>query len=285
MHSIKLGLFPCSHPASWAEIPPEGYQKAWRLSLLGPRDQVRFQLFCSLIQPQQKKISKKAILKLLKRADPIAILSAAKACTEFIFDDVTLKDQDGKLKPLIARIPHFEYRGKTWHLPAKDMSDMCIDEWRWADHYLRKATSCQVTEEQLEWTNKLVACLCRPYRTHQEREADDFNGFPRIAFNADVMERRAVELADVPDAIKDACIVYTRMGMGWLNERYGKAFEGGGEDPFGWTGLILSVAKSSVFGTEREVGKTLIHHIMLHAVREKIQADKQEEQLEKLRSR
>lgn len=186
--------------------------------------------------------------------------------------DPTSKIQE--LREVAPIITDFTYKGVTYLLPKHNLFDTTINEWAYVDAYLKGFLN-----NKPENINKLVATICRPAKSKKELKSEQFDGFPRITFNPETIDRRAEKLEKVPMYVKHTVLDYVLRSGEFLKKRYGVMFKGQSSDgnSYGWEGMITQLAESGVFGTEVQVRNTLIHKCCRYISQKIIEAKKRKE--------
>ncbi len=178
-------------------------------------------------------------------------------------------------RPLLDK---FRMRMKRHHLPEADLGDVSLDEWAFAVYYYQQYLTAKTMKQKKELLDKMVATICRPLKSKTEREAQGFDGYPRIAFNKNLIESRAKRIK-VPHYVYTAVVDYISMGNEYLRLQYAALFEGeASEGPnFGWEGAKWNLAENGGYGKADEVAIMGIHQVCIILLKKKLENEKKDD--------
>lgn len=259
MQQLAIGNNQYQLPGSWAEISPSQYKRVGTY-LHADSNECRAGALLRLFRGKRR-------LRLSRDLEAVGsqegiesnVLWQILSMLDFMFQRERVQARS-EVHPTLAS---FRHRGTTYLLPQHSLNDMTIGEW--ADVQARFA---QYEQTKLpEHLMQVVASICRPSKPAKVRRSAEYDGYPRIAFNPETVQRRARKLEGVGPHVIHAVFDYLMRAAELLRKRYGIMFEGprktGGPN-FGWYGQILSVAEAGVFGDEDKVKRMLIHRVCLY---------------------
>lgn len=275
MNALKIGNHNFTFPQSWKEVTRKQYKNIAPWIMIDTSAN-RTIVMMSLVQEKPKEL-KKALENVIKTHDHESNVAwQILRLMDFAYYtrkvDPTSKIQE--LREVAPIIPDFKYKGVTYLLPKHNLFDTTINEWTYINAYLKGFLN-----NKPENIIKLVATICRPSKGKKEMNSEEFDGFPRITFNPETIDRRAEKLENVPMYVKHAVLDYVLRSGEFLKKRYGVMFKGQSSDgnSYGWEGSITQLAESGVFGTEVQVRNTLIHKCCRYISQKIIEAKKRKE--------
>jgi hypothetical protein len=99
-----------------------------------------------------------------------------------------------------SALSQFEHRGRVYVLPEPQLLDAVLIEYALASVYFH--LFAKPTAPQPQALDQLVATLCRPAAAGIDENDPQWDGQRREKYNAKLAEARALELADLPLALK-----------------------------------------------------------------------------------
>ena len=269
MHSIKIGKNLFSLPSGWEELTE--YQVK-RVALLGGKGIERELTALYLLSSQN-------LRKFLQKIDPAKIVEIARLLT-FLRERQKVQEAEDEIEPLVKS---FRHKGTRYYFPEKSLNDVTVGEWMWAEVIIKKIQ--EEPHKAEEHLPTLLAVLCRPHRPKRERQANDFDGYPRIAFNPERIPVLEKKMKGVSPWVFYILQDYVSRCQEMLNLRYGVIFQGQKSEGLnlGWKGVVISVAEANIFGTERHVMKENIHNVCLYLAKKIIEKKEMDKKLEEIR--
>lgn len=188
--------------------------------------------------------------------------------------DITAKSQ------VVPWIQELRWRGKIHLMPQPNFNDVSLDEYSYINMYLDK-----IAAGDQDGIYSLAATVYRPIRKKKELTATDFDGNPRIQFNPNLIDAEPYRKAP-------AWMLWNAYDMSLraqklIHVKYEPLFNGpktSGPN-FGWLGMIINVGESGTYGNAQQVKKENIHTICIYAVKKVLEQRRNEEEMEKIRSK
>ena len=174
-----------------------------------------------------------------------------------------------------AALAQFEHRSRVYLLPEPQLLDAVLVEYALASVYFHLFAKPKAP--QLTALDQLVATLCRPAAVGVDENDPNWDGQRRERYNAKLAEARALELADLPLAVK--CVVLHRFldAERFLHRAYADLFrkaEPAGEGPAPKpkpTGdgtqvleVLAELAENGTYGTYEQASYTRLHTVFFN---------------------
>ncbi|WP_231424032.1 hypothetical protein [Pedobacter sp. Leaf250] len=181
-------------PEDWTEL--EKYQFARIIEVLhftkADKYTISVSLLALLFGPENYPLLRNlSEVKAMEPDDPSGdeLLHMLTPLTNFIFET----------KPPVKNFfPYIQLKKKKHIAPADDLSNLSFGEWCFAHQYY---IYYSITKDK-EWLIKLIATIYRPVNPLQNPESANYNGDQREAFNENLIEKRALSVADLENHIQ-----------------------------------------------------------------------------------
>jgi hypothetical protein len=188
----------------------------------------------------------------------------------------------------------FEHEGIIYHLPASGLTSLTGIEFANAEQLLKQAMAG--TDPDTASIDHLVATICRPEKAGINQMDPEYDGDRREKYNGDIAKRRAVSFKALPMGLRVAILQWYVAEVHRLQKRYSIIWpppdEDDEDDPdsveivkprnpmagFGFTGILLDLAKTGAFGDWEKVAFTNIHTLLTFLAKEVIDAKEAERQ-------
>jgi hypothetical protein len=176
-----------------------------------------------------------------------------------------------------AALTQFEHRGRTYLLPEAKLLDAVLVEYALASLYFHLFAKPKTP--QLTALDSLVATLCRPAVPGLDENDPAWDGQRREKYNAKLAEARALELADLPLALKMVVLHRFLDAERYIHQAYADLFSkaapvpegqgpGGRPTPTGDGTQVLEVladlAEQGTYGTYEQVSYTRVHTVFFN---------------------
>lgn len=263
MHALKINDSAYHLPATWDEITPAQYRAVSPYLHLRPSAAVRSRVLFALLPRSARR--------LVRQADGGQIEALSFEALEWLWQPREV-GADDDIRPLVQE---FRLRGRSYHLPEHSLNDVTVWEWAHIEHYLDELRLYPSRRRNAHIA--LAAVICRPLRPAHKRDAIDFDGYPRQHFNPELIPRRIAVMQTLPPYVAFAIEDYLLRCKQMIYERYAIMFQGEKtqEEGFGWTGVILSIAESGVFGPQQMARGMGLHDVCLWCCKRRIEQENQ----------
>jgi dsDNA-binding SOS-regulon protein len=175
--------------------------------------------------------------------------------------DFLLAETVGLTAQLLPSVQLRWYRLRLWG-PSGGFRNLRFLEFVFADSYFMAYANSQ--EEQ--WLNRLLAVLYRPQRFPYFPNSVTYGGDRRQDFNENLIDARAQQLAQLPQAEKLAILTWYRGCRQALEQRYPHVFtpdhEQQATDNTGGWAHVLREMSGQAFGTVDETGRQHLHMVL-----------------------
>jgi hypothetical protein len=174
-----------------------------------------------------------------------------------------------------AALSQFEHRDRTYLLPEPRLLDVVLVEYALASVYFH--LFAKPKSPQLSALDSLVATLCRPAVPGLDENNPAWDGQRREKYNAKLAEARALELADLPIALKMVVLHRFLDAERFIHQAYADLFkkaEPAGEGPVpkarpaGDGTQVLEVladlAEQGTYGTYEQASYTRVHTVFFN---------------------
>ncbi|MBO2007547.1 hypothetical protein [Hymenobacter negativus] len=174
-----------------------------------------------------------------------------------------------------AALTQFEHRSRTYLLPEPKLLDAVLVEYALASVYFHQFAKPQ--NPQLTALDSLVATLCRPAVAGLDENDPTWDGQRREKYNAKLAEARALELVDLPIALKMVVLHRFLDAERFIHQAYADLFKKAapaGEGPVpkpkpaGDGTQVLEVladlAEQGTYGTYEQASYTRVHTVLFN---------------------
>lgn len=176
-----------------------------------------------------------------------------------------------------AAITQFEHRGRTYLLPEVNLLDAVLVEYALASVYFHLFAKPKAP--QLSALDQLVATLCRPAAVGIDENDPAWDGQRREKYNAKLAEARALELADLPIALKMVVLHRFLEAERFIHRAYADLFKKqepvvAGDEPAPKpkpTGdgtqvleVLADLAEQGTYGTYEQTSFTRLHTVFFN---------------------
>lgn len=268
MHTVKIASHQFYLPLHLGEVTPSAAKRLGGLILIRDEDALPHILY--KIVPDETR-------KWLAKIDPAQLIEISKLLSWMVKDRVVAATDT--VSPLVH---DFYYNLRQYYLPENDLNDVTINEWMWVETAMRQLEDDKDTETALA---RLIAIVCRPLRPRDERMAQDFDGYPRIKFNPELIPALTEKMKKAPAWVGPVVIDYLMRCQKMLHARYGVIFEGTKSEGvnFGWKGAVMSLAEAGIYGREKDVLNENIHNVCLYLAKKTLDARAEQKRIEKMK--
>lgn len=273
MLPIKIGKYSLTIPQNQEEISRDAYMRICTLILQQDSDAIRAKVIWHLILTEmsrkQQRIFKNGYI------DPYAILKLSEHIS-WLWDRFEIEGGT-EIKPWV---PEFRWKRATYMAPQPNFNDVTLDEFAHISMYLD-----EIAAGDAEAVYGLASAVCRPIRNKKQLHSPDFDGYPRQAFNPNVIDPELFKSAPewILWNVYDMCLRAQLM----IGKKYQPLFDGKKSDGpnFGWLGIIMNIAESGTYGNASHVKQENIHTICIYAVKKVLEQRKHEEELEQIKEK
>ena len=178
-----------------------------------------------------------------------------------------------------AALPQFEHRGRVYLLPEPQLLDAVLVEYAMASVYFHLFT--KPTAPQPQALDQLVATLCRPAAAGLDENDPNWDGQRRERYNSKLAEARALELVDLPLAVKVVVLHQFLAAERFIHRAYADLYkkpEPAGEGPApkprptsdGTQALetLADLAERGTYGTYEQAGFTRLHTVFFNLAKQ-----------------
>jgi len=178
-----------------------------------------------------------------------------------------------------AVLTAFEHRGRVYLLPEPQLLDAVLVEYAMASVYFHLFTKPQHPQPQA--LDQLVATLCRPAAAGLDENDPNWDGQRRERYNSKLAEARALELANLPLAIKVVVLHQFLAAERFIHRAYADLYkkpEPAGEGPTpkprpagdGTQALevLTDLAERGTYGTYEQAGFTRLHTVFFNLAKQ-----------------
>ncbi|MDB5270082.1 MAG: hypothetical protein JWP58_3122 [Hymenobacter sp.] len=170
-----------------------------------------------------------------------------------------------------AALTHFEHRGRTYLLPEPNLTDAVLVEYAMASVYFHLFARPKAPQAQA--LDQLVATLCRPAAAGVDENDPAWDGQRREKYNSKLAEARALELVDLPLALKMVVLHRFLAAERFIHRNYADLYQKP-QKPVGPdakpapTGdgtqvleIVADLAETGTYGTYEQVSFTRLHTV------------------------
>lgn len=246
MIDVKIDGKPTPLPQKWEEITEKQFLKLAPHLFPAPNGKIESQVF---ILQELLPISKRKFLKIR----PEAIRDLA-LCLDWIFDNPSH----------IPGIRKFNWKGESYLLPKSKLSNVVGIEFAYADAQFQNFVDPKRRNPKA--LDKLLAALCRPQKVNLDIRNPEYNGDPREKFNSEIAEDRSEEFAKLPIEIKMTVLFFFVGCKKWIMKHFKFTSDEKSSTGLnlGWTGMLMDLAKTTVFGDFEKTCFTPLHTILVY---------------------
>lgn len=268
MHTVKIGDHSFRLPLHLGEVTPDQAKRLGGL-LLAKEEEVLPFMLQRLVSPiTQKK---------LRGIDPAQLLKISQLL-RWMLEDRKVNGVE-EVNPLATS---FRIGLTHYHLPQPSLNDVTVNEWMWVEATMQQLVDNEKDEDAMA---RIIAVICRPLRSRDERFSEDFDGYPRVHFNPERIPAATETMKKAPGWVSAIVLDYLMRCKSMLSTRYATIFSGektGGVN-WGWKGSVMAVAETGIFGRETDVLKENIHNLCIFLVKKRSDQKEDERKLEKLK--
>lgn len=200
-----------------------------------------------------------------------------KLTSDQLWDVLSLVGWAWKLEA--APLPGFEHRGRAYRLPEAQLRDAVLVEYAMASVFFHQFA--KPTNPQPKALDQLVATLCRPAAAGIDENDPHWDGQCRERYNGKLAEARALELADLPLAVKIVVLHRFLEAERFVHRAYADLYRkpeptGAGPAPAPKpTGdgtqvleMLAELAERGTYGTYEQVAYTALHTVFFNQAKQ-----------------
>jgi len=204
-----------------------------------------------------------------KRGDNVYLISSddiAFICSRMKFF-FSVKQENGRdiyyIESSLTKnlIPIVQVNGKTFYGPADALTNITFEEYIHAETNLDHFRQTHSTK----YINRLIATLYRP-SNGIDKSSFEYKGDPREPFNDFLIDTRAQVIKDLPDAEKEAIMLFYNGCRKFIAGKFPNVFSGSGksaEDVFmEYMKLVNSLADSDITKKE-QIRKAYLYDVFI----------------------